>query len=290
MTSTRKTLQQTCCRLRLRAGLSPACRVGLLALCAALASGNAVAQRWFPQPIKWQPSEAMGIAAADLNNDGHMDVVGLGRLDGEVRIHLGDGDGSFTALDDFYSDDYPFDIAVEDFDDDGKQDLALAKFGGVSGISVLLGNGDGTFGPETDYAPGSFMQLYSVSVGDFNGDGVPDLLGMGTDGWALLGQGNGTFTAFDVPGYIYFAGVADFDGDYQDDYAYPRGNLDTVEVQLSNGDGSFVLAGSSSVGDAPQAVTAGDVSEDGIPDLVVANTDSNDISVLLGNGDGTFGP
>jgi hypothetical protein len=289
MTSMRKVHPQTCCRRRLRAGLSPACRLGLLALCAALASGNAMAQRWFPQPIKWHPSDVMGIAAADLNNDGHMDVVAPGRILDEVRIHLGNGDGSFTTLDDFYSDDCPTDVAVEDFDNDGNQDLALAKFCGVYGISVLLGNGDGTFGPETDYVPGSFLQLSSVSVGDFNGDGMPDLLGMGTDGLLLLGQGNGTFTAFDVPGYIYFAGVADFDGDDLDDYAYPRGNIDTVEVQLSNGDGSFDLADSFSVGDDPQAVTAGDVSGDGVPDLVVANTESNDTSVLLGNGDGTFG-
>jgi hypothetical protein len=262
----------------------------LLVVCVALVSGNAMAQRWFPQPLEWQPTEPMGIAAADLNNDGHVDVVGIGRIDGEVRIHLGNGDGSFTTLDDFFTDDYPFDVAVEDFDGDGNQDLAIAKFGDFAGISVLLGNGDGTFGPETDYAPGSFLQLWSVAVGDFNGDGVPDLLGMGTDGWALLGQGNGTFTGFNVPGNINFAGVADFDGDDRDDYAFPWGNLDTVEVRLSNGDGTFSLAVSLSVGDEPQAVTAGDVSGDGIPDLAVANLESNDVSVLLGNGDGTFGP
>jgi hypothetical protein len=104
-----------------------------------------------------------------------------------------------------------------------------------------------------------------------------------------IGNGDGTFEAFEVDGHIYFAGVADFNGDDMDDYAYPYPSSDTVRVQVSNGLGNFNPSGSLPVGDYPQAVTAGDVSEDGIADLVVANEESNDISVLLGNGDGTFG-
>jgi hypothetical protein len=248
-----------------------------------------MARPWFPQPIKWVPSDAMGIAAADVNNDGHMDLVVPGKDFHEIRIHLGNGDGSFTTLDDFFSDDGPIDAAVADFDNDGNPDLALAKLDGA--LSILMGNGDGTFGPETDYAPGPYAQLYSVSVGDFNGDDVPDLLGMGASGeggLAFLNNRDGTFEAFEVPGETYFAGVADFDGDDLDDYAYPD-QAGTVEVHLSNGNGGFSGPWSFPVGDFPRAVTAGDVSGDGIPDLVVANTESNDISVLLGSGDGTFG-
>jgi hypothetical protein len=260
-------------------------------LCATLASDTALARPWFPGPIKWQPSDAMGFAAADVNNDGHMDVIMVGKDFDEIRVHLGNGDGSFTTLDDFYSDDGPIDAAVADFDNDGHPDLALAKLLGDGGVSVLMGNGDGTFGPETDYVPGPYNELYSVSVGDFNGDHVPDLLGMGVSypgGFAFLGNGDGTFEAFEVLGQEYFAGVADFDGDGLDDYAYPRG-ADDIGVHLSNGDGTFSYAGSFPVGDFPRAVTAGDVSGDGIPDLVAANFESDDISVLLGNGDGTFG-
>jgi hypothetical protein len=267
--------------------------VGTFVLCVLLASADIRARPWFPQPIKWQPSDALGFAVADLNNDGHMDVVVPGKDFQEVRVHLGNGDGSFTTLDDFSSDDGPIDAAVADFDDDGILDLALAKLDGA--LSVALGNGDGTFGPEADYAPGQFPQMTSVSVGDFNGDNVPDLLGMGASGeggLVFLGNGDGTFEAFEVPGAddFEFAGVADFDGDDLDDYAYPQGSQDRVGVLLSRGDGTFGPGGAFPVGDIPRAVTAGDVSEDGIPDLVVANGgDSDDISVLLGNGDGTFG-
>jgi len=75
----------------------------LLVLSAALASGNALARPWFPQPIKLLSSDALGLAAADLNNDGHVDVVVPGKDWDEIWVHLGNGDGSFTTLDGFYS-------------------------------------------------------------------------------------------------------------------------------------------------------------------------------------------
>jgi len=270
-----------------RAARACSCIAVLLVVCATFVAAPVAAEPLFPQPVKLTRSEATGVAAADFNNDGHVDVVAPGRDFHEVWIHLGHGDGTFTTLPEFYSYNCPAGVAAEDFDSDGNVDLALGKFCSPGGLTVLMGNGDGTFGPEIDYAPGA--QVYSVRGGDFNGDGEHDLIGIAGYAFVLLGNGDGTFTAFENPGQPFFAGIADFDGDDMDDYAYPHDSSDTVRVELSDGDGSFTLDGTLSVGDAPTSVAAGDVSEDGIPDLVVTNGESNDISVLFGMGDGSFG-
>jgi hypothetical protein len=193
-------------------------------------------------------------------------------------------------------------VAVGDFNGDGVLDLAVVNGGDSSGrgrgVSVLLGHGDGTFGPAVTYAAGNFPQ--AVAVGDFNGDGVPDLAvaNYGSDTVSvLLGQGDGTFR----PATNYFVGfdpisvaVGDFNGDGILDLAvanqgsspdYADGN---VSVLLGQGDGTFRSARNYTAGIGPSSVVVGDFNGDGIPDLAVADAGGG-ASVLLGNGDGTFG-
>src|SRR5439155_18991020 len=118
--------------------------------------------------------------------------------------------------------------AVGDFNGDGVPDLAVGTTSSTS-ISVLLGNGGGTFQAARFFASGSRPR--SVAVGDFNGDGVPDLavanFGSGTDSdpgsiSVLLGAGDGTFQAaqpFAAGGTPVSVAVADFDGDGKPDLA-----------------------------------------------------------------------
>ncbi len=150
------------------------------------------------------------------------------------------------------------------------------------------------FGPPTSFAVG--LTPYSVAVGDFNGDGKPDLatanFGGGTVS-VLLGNGNGTFgpaTDFKVGSNPFSIAVGDFNGDGIPDLAVANNGSNTVSVLLGNGNGTLRPATDFKVGSNPFSIAVGDFNGDGTPDLAVANRDDNNVSVLLGNGDGSFSP
>jgi hypothetical protein len=197
-------------------------------------------------------------------------------------------------------------VAVADFNHDGKPDLAVVNAGPLStptsqsSVSVLLGNGSGSFQPAVttpvlNSGPGN-GNAQSVAVGDFNGDGLPDVA-LNTAGPAgpavevLLGQGDGSFR----PNHLILpvgqtplsVAAGDFDGNGALDLVTANSN-GTVSVLLSNGDGTFRPRTDLTVGAAPRAVAVGDFNGDGRLDVAVAQQLSNTVSVLLGHGDGTF--
>jgi hypothetical protein len=186
----------------------------------------------------------------------------------------------------------PFSVAVSDFNRDGNADMVVANYG-VNNVSVLLGNGNGTFQTAVNYAVGT--NPYFVGVGDFNGDGVPDLVTANYGGdnvSVLLGVGNGTFgTAvnYNAGALPTFVAVGDFNGDGKADLAVADSQLGGgVSVLLGNGDGSFQTAVVYTAGMNPVNIGVADFNGDGKPDLAVANFGSSNVSVLLGNGNGTF--
>jgi hypothetical protein len=187
---------------------------------------------------------------------------------------------------------YPLAVLVADFNGDGKADLVVANQQSHS-VSVLLGNGDGTFqAPITSLAGGWFAG--PLAVADFNGDGKLDLVvvnGGSHQVSVLLGKGDGTFG----PPVLYGVGtnpsgvvVADFDGDGKADLAVSN-NDGTVSVLLGQGDGSFRPAVNYRAGNYGRCIVVGDFDRDGKLDLAVGNNDGK-IQVLLGKGDGTFRP
>src|SRR6266571_5360264 len=192
---------------------------------------------------------------------------------------------SFTPPRDFTVGPNPEWIAVGDFNRDGIQDLAVANSGRASGsagsVSVLLGNGDGTFETPLNFPVGPRGSTPNcVAVGDFNRDGRADLAvanyGGGSSSTAvavLLGNGNGTFqapVALTTGRYPLWVEVGDLNGDGLQDLAVANFSADvaSVSVLLGNGDGTFQAARNTPVHGAA-CVAVGDFNLDGVQDLAV---------------------
>ncbi|MGW7328200.1 FG-GAP-like repeat-containing protein [Streptomyces sp. NPDC054840] len=150
------------------------------------------------------------------------------------------------------------------------------------------------FAPKADYPTGTLP--YSVAMGDFNGDGKPDLAiaNYGDNSVSvLLGVGDGTFgpkTDFPTDVAPQSVAVGDFNADGKLDLVTANSFGHNVSVLLGVGDGTFGAKTDFSTGATPRSVAVGDFNADGKPDLATANQDGSSVSVLLGVGDGTFGP
>lgn len=185
----------------------------------------------------------------------------------------------------------PSAVAVGDFNGDGKLDMAVADEGDNT-VSILLGNGDGTFQSQSTFPTG--VAPDAIVAGDFNGDGKLDLgVANFTDNTIsiLLGNGDGTFTAGRTITGVN-SPVAIVTGDFRSAGKLDLAVLDQADGLVSvfpgNGDGTFATKIDTSAGRSPSALVTGDFNGDGKTDLAVTNSGSNSVSVLLGNGDGTF--
>src|SRR5215216_5234920 len=187
-----------------------------------------------------------------------------------------------------------------DLNGDGKPDLAGA---GANAVSVMLGNGDGTFRAKTDFPTAADPQ--AVAAGDFNSDGKVDLVAALNSpqlSLALLtGTGTGTFNP-----PIYFPNISGFDSpaiaatDLNSDgkldlavmhnigcYNPPCTAADSITILLGNGNGTFQTPSEVDVGTGPFAMAVVDLNGDGVKDVAIGGGNT-ELSVLLGVGDGTF--
>ncbi len=242
------------------------------------------------------------VVLADVNNDKHVDLVlstGQYCCGTAVTVLLGDGKGDFTAPSSqpgFY-DTVP-EIAVADFNQDGKLDIAAAsQFFGY--FEMALGNGDGTFQPpETISLPTGFSGSYALAAGDLNKDGVPDVAVLAYGNYAeyaltFLNQGGGVFgtpTTYAVQSNADSLQLAPLvtgsgTGAANDLLVSTPGNGDVVSLLLNNGKGVFqdgLLEGPSA---QSLYLVTGDFNSDGHLDL--ASVSSAGLSVLLNTGTDT---
>jgi hypothetical protein len=180
---------------------------------------------------------------------------------------------------------------VGDLNGDGQQDLAVANFG-TNNVSILLGNGAGSFGAATNFDIG--IGPLSVAVGDFNGDGKQDLAVANVnshDVSILLGDGAGAFgpaTNVGVGNSPFEVASGDFNADGRQDLAVVNNGSNNVSIVLGNGDGGFASATNFDVGTNPTSIASGDFNGDGKQDFATTNNVSNNVSVLLGDGAGSF--
>jgi hypothetical protein len=195
----------------------------------------------------------IGMAAADLNNDGNLDLVVPVAYGGVVAILLGNSDGSFQAETDLsIPSSVPIAVAVGDFNGDGKPDLAVTLAqDGTNGVAVALGAGDGTFLTPV---------IYQATLQD---------------------------QTFSTPQPTYIQ-TADVDGDGKLDLVYTNANYATVGILFGIGDGTFYAPVEFPAGGYAYGVTIADMNRDGTPDVVTGNDDFSGVTTLFNlNGAGT---
>jgi len=234
----------------------------------------------------------------DFNNDGIPDLAGVAYSDHLVWVYLGKGDGTFSAGIPLEVGSHPVGIVAKDLNGDGNMDLAVIRddYDNSGDLVILTGNGDGTFKNPLvyllNYAP---YGPTGLAVGDFNGDGIPDIATctLGNSVSVMFGSGDGTFQS----PIVLTAGstntglaASDLNGDGVDDIVVSSKEA-MVSVLLSNGDGTFQPPSDYAYA-VGNFMAVGDINNDGIPD-VVSGSQLNQgpaLTVLLGNGDGTFRP
>jgi len=233
------------------------------------------------------------LTLGDFNSDGNLDIAVANYGPGSVGILLGNSNGTFqnvVTYPEVFNSAAEF-IVTADFNGDGKLDLATCNSGNPVGnnkISVLLGNGDGTFQiPPALYTTG-LNPIYMVTA-DFNGDGKPDLATTNAHGSisVLLNSGTGTFPTKTDPSAGTDPGVlaaADVNLDGFPDLVVASSGGNNVTILLNNTDGTFqqpAINTTAVAGSSPIGVTTGDFNVDGKPDIAVANTGNNTLGVLL---------
>ncbi len=179
-------------------------------------------------------------------------------------------------------------VVAADFNNDGFQDLAVTDNNGT--VQIFFGGGNGSFtpGPSTSlYTGGGSGVPVSIATGDFNRDGIADLVVQGR--YILLGNGDGTFTVSSTPQRAIgaFAQVADFNSDGIADIVLYSGDSDFT-VLFGLGDGTFRVGPSTGSSGGGQSFALADFNGDGLTDIVVSGGYGIGVEVLLGNGDGTF--
>ena len=243
------------------------------------------------------------VAVADVNRDGRPDVIVASYESDDITVLIGDGGGDFkqSTGSPFAAGNSPSDIAVGDFNKDGRLDLALPNHA-TEYVTVLFGDGNGGFSP----APDSPITIdvephaHSIATGDLNNDGNLDLAltnSLGDEILALYDDGTGSFTfassTISVPPHPYRnVVITDINNDGNLDIITPANRQRAVTVLLGDGKKNFREAAGSPfpAGDNPFFTAVGDLNGDHIKDLVIANYDSGDATILFGSNEGKFTP
>lgn len=245
------------------------------------------------------------VATGDLNGDGLPDIVAPMPEENAISVLLNNGNGTFSPRRSFIRFQTPRAVALADFNDDGKEDLAVAgtDSDGANVVAIYFGNGDGTFS-QTPERYGIASAGLAITAADLNGDGFPDLIvTTGRRIAVLINNGNGTFQR---PVYYNVGGpnnisdqpsslvVGDFSNNGLPDIATCLTATGTIAILMNNAadPGTFLAPQLYTVPGNPLAITAGDFNGDGNLDLAVVGSGFKirGISILMGNGDGTFGP
>jgi hypothetical protein len=243
-------------------------------------------------------SNPQAVVLGDFNGDSKLDMAVTDRTTNSVSVYLGNGDGTMQA---------PINtaglgigtasyVAAADFNKDNRLDLVLADQGG-NHVVILLGNGNGHFQAASSFALASSAGGFDVAVGDFNGDGIPDIAATNPIAGTvniLLGKGDGTFqaaaafNAVPLNGQATNLAVGDFNKDGKLDVITSISNSSTVSLLLGNGDGTLSAPLLLAANQAPGQLAVTDFNGDGNSDWIAGSTTGQSMTLALGNGNGRF--
>ena len=250
-----------------------------------------------PFPVASNP-HPHGIAAADFNGDGKLDLAVDSWGENKVLVLFGNGDGTFRKPGaKFAVGEAPYQrLRAADLDGDGHPDIITSNWEGRS-LSILRGDGKGGFSPAGGKRVAVAPAPFGLAIGDFNGDHHLDIAvahysghadDPGRNGLSILyGDGKGNFalaggSPFPVGNYPTTLAAGDLNGDGIDDIALPNHLDNTVTIYLGGKNGLKQAAGSPMpVGHGPGGVAIGDLNGDGKPDLLVSVSDDNEVLIFF---------
>ncbi|CAF0761221.1 unnamed protein product [Adineta steineri] len=256
------------------------------------------AQKTYPTGSGSSPAP---VFVVDVNFDNRPDIIVGNFAIGKIGVFLNFGNGTFYSqtsyLSGIGSNTNPNSLSVTDVNSDNKPDIIVANQG-ADNIGVLFNNGSGSFLPSTTYSTGSSSSPACLSVVDVDNDGKSDIIVANyatSNVGILINVGNGTFrsqTSYSTgtnsnPQGVF---VADVNQDNKPDIIVGNYGTNNVGVFLNYGNGTFrpQTTYSTGSGSKPYSVFVTDVNNDNKPDIIVANSGTNNVGVLLNYGNGTF--
>jgi len=275
--------------------INPVVRAALAFALFAVSARPLIAQFLETHSVATVLSNPYSIASGDFNGDGKLDLAVTAFYNGQVAVLIGNGDGTFKSAA-YYSvggNETADSIVAADLRGAGLLDLVVTDSLDAN-VRVLLGNGDGTFGTATPHA--TVGDPFHIAVGDFTGDGIPDIAAQ-TTGSAkgdflevLPGRGDGTFGSPILTKMDFSVGIVagQFSSGPNLDIASAADNMDSLEIYLGNGDGTFRLGENYPCGSPPESFVTASFRKNGVLDLAAGLPFGSGVAIFLGNGDGTF--